>query len=385
MSGADLAREGIAALQRGDAAAARGLFGQAIDLGGASAALWLLQAQACRALGDAAAEEAALDRVLAAEPRNIAALLMKGDRHVRADDLRAAASFYRIALGAAANAGPLSSQMLNALRQAEAACVQAAAEFEHHMHARMAAAGFGPERRSKRVAEALDILAEKKQVYFQEPTSFFFPGLPQIQFYDRADFAWAEAVEAATGAIRDELRAILEQGGAFLPYIESEPGRPQMLHKLLGDPNWSAFHILRAGEPVAGNAERCPRTLVALGHAPIPEIRGRSPMALFSLLKPGTHIAAHNGMLNTRLICHLPLIVPPGCRFRVGNEMREWEEGKLLIFDDSIDHEAWNDGDATRVILLFEIWRPEIGEAERGALTAMFEAITDYTGPPEEH
>jgi len=126
----------------------------------------------------------------------------------------------------------------------------------------------------------------------------------------------------------------------------------------------------------------CPDTIAALRHVPHPVICGRSPMALFSLLKPGTHIFPHNGLLNTRLICHLPLIVPDGCRFRVGNEVRAWEEGKLLIFDDSFEHEAWNEGTSRRVVLLFEIWRPEIDAEERAALTALFEAIDAFRGEP---
>ena len=81
-----------------------------------------------------------------------------------------------------------------------------------------------------------------------------------------------------------------------------------------------------------------------LRHAPVPRVAGWGPSVIFSMLKAGAHIGAHTGMYNTRLICHLPLIVPPGCRFRVGNEVREWEEGKLLIFDDTIEHEAWNEG-----------------------------------------
>jgi len=120
----------------------------------------------------------------------------------------------------------------------------------------------------------------------------------------------------------------------------------------------------------------------ALSRLPIPKIEGRSPMALFSLLRAGAHIPPHNGLLNTRLICHLPLIVPPDCRLRVGNEIRFWEEGRALIFDDSIEHEAWNGSDQTRVILLFEIWRPEITIEEQGALTAMFEAISDVKSDP---
>ena len=93
------------------------------------------------------------------------------------------------------------------------------------------------------------------------------------------------------------------------------------------------------------------------------------------MLRPRTRIPPHNGLVNTRLICHLPLIVPPGCGFRVGNETREWVEGKAWVFDDSIDHEAWNDSDQTRVILLFEIWRPELTEEERALVAAMFEEI----------
>jgi aspartyl/asparaginyl beta-hydroxylase (cupin superfamily) len=108
-------------------------------------------------------------------------------------------------------------------------------------------------------------------------------------------------------------------------------------------------------------------------------------MALFSLLRPGTHIQPHHGLLNTRLICHLPLIAPPGCRLRVGGEVRSVEPGKALIFDDSFEHEAWNDGAETRVVLLFEIWRPEITAKERQALTAMFEAITLYQGAPRDY
>ena len=77
-------------------------------------------------------------------------------------------------------------------------------------------------------------------------------------------------------------------------------------------------------------------------------------------------------MFNTRLICHLPLIVPPGCRFRVGDEVRAWEVGKLLIFDDTIEHEAWNDGVEDRIVLIFDVWRPELTEKEKEELTALF-------------
>jgi aspartyl/asparaginyl beta-hydroxylase (cupin superfamily) len=374
-------RAGIAALQQGGAGEARRLFEQVVERGGPVPPPWFLLAQACRYLGDGAAEEAALDKALAGQPRNIGALVMKGDCRARGGDTRAAVSFYQSALKEAANAGQVSPMLAAELRRVEQFTVEAGGDFELHLEKHLAEAGVHQSARSSRFKAALDIMLNRKQIYLQQPNSFYFPGLPQIQFYERYEFPWLASIEAAGPAIRAELEAVLAEEGGFPPYIEANPNRPLPPNHLLGDPSWGAFHLWQGGEPVAGNAERCPRTMQALERAPIPRISGRSPMALFSLLKPGTHIKPHHGMLNTRLICHLPLLTAPKCRLRVGNEIRTWEEGKTLIFDDSFEHEAWNEGSGTRVVLLFEIWRPEISEDERVALTAMYEAITDYGGP----
>lgn len=134
----------------------------------------------------------------------------------------------------------------------------------------------------------------------------------------------------------------------------------------------------RDGEVVPENAARCPKTLKALDHAPLSRTKGRMPSILFSLMRPGAHIPPHTGVTNARLICHLPLIVPDGCVFRVGNEVRPWVEGKAWVFDDSINHEAWNRSEKTRVILLFDIWRPELSEEERKLASAMLQAIDAY-------
>ena len=144
---------------------------------------------------------------------------------------------------------------------------------------------------------------------------------------------------------------------------------------MLENPDWSAHYLWKNGAPVPENAARSPKTMAALEQVPLPRIPGRSPMAIFSLLQPGTRIPPHNGFINTRLICHLPLIVPPGCGFRVGNEVRPWEEGRAWLFDDTIEHEAWNDSDRPRAILLFEVWRPELSEEERALVCAMVQAI----------
>ena len=101
----------------------------------------------------------------------------------------------------------------------------------------------------------------------------------------------------------------------------------------------------------------------------------RTPTAFFSILKPRTHLPAHTGVSNTRTIVHLPLIVPPGCRFRVGGETREWREGECLFFDDTIEHEAWNDSDELRAVLIFDTWNPHLSPAERDMLRALFGAM----------
>ncbi len=379
-----LADQGVAALQRGDARTARDAFARIEAAGQGSHQLRLLLAQACFLLDDRAGAHRALDRVIADEPTNLYALIMRGDLLARADDPRAAVSWYQAALAQAPRAGELPPDLIDQLHRVEAAVQATGATFQSHLDEQLAAAGIRAADAGPRFAEALDILAGRAEVQLQQPTSFYYPGLAQRAFFDRADFDWVEEMEAAAPAIRAELEAILADGGALTPYVVPEDNRPFKQHPLLGDPSWSAFHLYRFGEPLPGNADRCPATIAALARAPVPRILGRSPMALFSVLKPGTHIPPHNGMINTRLICHLPLIVPPGCRLRVGNHVRNVEQDRMMIFDDSIEHEAYNDSDTTRVVLLFEIWRPDIDEAERRALTALYEAISLYAPGDED-
>ena len=123
---------------------------------------------------------------------------------------------------------------------------------------------------------------------------------------------------------------------------------------------------------------RFPATFAALDAVPQCRISVRSPSILFSLLQPGAHIAPHYGMINARLICHLPLIVPGDGALTVGGEARQWEEGKLIIFDDSIEHEAINHADSDRVVLIFDVWRPELTEADRQGVAALFETVDAY-------
>jgi len=377
------ARSGIEALRKGDVRKARESFERIIAAGQADASAYLGLAYACAGLEDHQSALAAVDHALALEPRNLRALIMKADHLAAAGDARAASSFYRAAVNTAPPASQLPADLRDELERAQAACERYAAQFAAFLRERLLARGLVERRSSRRFRDSLDILTGGKRIYFQEPRQYFFPGLPQIQFYDREDFPWLDEVEAATADIRAELIEILKQESAFKPYVEGNPRLPQTDPQgMLNNPEWSAFYLWKNGAIVPENAARCPKTLSALADVPLALVRNRSPSILFSLLRPGARIPPHTGEVNTRLICHLPLIVPPNCSFRVGNDTRATVEGRAWVFDDTIEHEAWNGSDRTRVILLFEVWRPELTVEERGLVSAMFEAIDAHNDEP---
>jgi aspartyl/asparaginyl beta-hydroxylase (cupin superfamily) len=370
----------MAALSDGRHAEARRLFEAAAEPEQGDPTVQLGLAYACVGLRDEAGASTAVDRALVLDPRNLRALVLKGDLLQRGSDTRNALAYYQAAvreaqaLQSVPGARPLPPEIAREVARADATCRREAAQLETALRDNIAA--MAPGAASARFAQSLDILFGHRRIHFQEPRQFFFAELPQIQFYPREQFPWLDRVEAATDAIREELQAVMREPGAFAPYVQSVPGRPRPPESaMLDNPAWSAFYLWKDGTLVPDNAARCPRTLAALDGVPLNRLPQRSPSVLFSLLKPRTRIPPHNGLVNTRLICHLPLIVPSGCGFRVGNETRQWQEGQAWVFDDSFDHEAWNDSDQTRVILLFEIWRPELSEPERELVRALFAAL----------
>ena len=365
-----LAQAAWTALRGGDAAKARATLAQM------AAPPPMLLAQVCNRLGDRDGEAEALRTILAGDPRNLPALLAMGHNAQARGDDRGAISWLRTALAqAAAHGAPPQLQPL--LQQAQDSIAQSSQRFEDHLTATLRDLPPLP-----RIALATDLLLGKREIFLQQPSMFYFPGLPQRAFYERSDFDWITPMEAMTDAIIAELAAVRAGAPDFAPYVQTSKERPAPNNRLRDDPSWGAYYFWQSGAPVAEHAAHCPAVMAALAHAPMPVIEGRSPMALWSLLKPGTHIAPHHGLLNTRLICHLPLLTPPDCALRVGAETRAWRQGEMLIFDDSIEHEAWNRSADTRVILLFEVWRPEIAVEERAALTLLFQAI-DQFGPAQ--
>jgi Aspartyl/Asparaginyl beta-hydroxylase len=372
---ADPLEQGRRALEAGDRASALAAFNQADDQ---TQIPYMALARACFEAGDAAGEEAALAARIRAVRGDIGAILAMAEAKRRAHDSRAAASFYKLALATAAQVGSVPPALGQALTRAETYLAQADREFATHLFAQLDAAGVRRSDASPRIAEALAMLSGEQPLFLQQPSMFYFPGLAQRPWWDAREFAWAAEIEAATDAITAELTALLAGADAFTPYVQASPDRPPPNNPLLDKPDWGAAWLLKDGEVAGGMAAACPATLAALALAPQPVIPRRAPLALFSRLKPGTHILPHHGMLNTRLICHLPLIVPEGCGLRVGAKTRAWQRGKLTIFDDSFEHEAWNRGTSDRTVLLFEIWRPDLTADERDQLTRIFAAIDSY-------
>lgn len=341
---------------------------------------WLDRARDAHRRGDIAAETAALDDAIRADRGNIAVLLAMAELKRRLTDDRAAGSFYRLAIGTAAQARSVPPALHPGLQRAEQFLAETDRAFADHLLGQLRGAGIDAGTATPRVAEALRMLAGEQPLYLQQPSMFYFPGVAQRPFFDRADFQWVPAIEAAAQAIRAELLAMIDNSSdRFGPYVTASPDRPPPNNPLLDKPDWAAAWLWKNGVIADGMDQLCPTTLATLKLAPQPVIPGRAPIALFSRLTPGTHIQPHHGMLNTRLICHLPLIVPNGCGIRVGAETRVWREGELLIFDDSFEHEAWNRGTSDRTILLFEIWRPDIDADERAQLTRIFSAIDTYS------
>lgn len=376
VTSSELVRAGMAALHSGNRQGARDCFAQVIASGQATASIWLSYAQSC---DDEAEKLRAIDSALGLEPRNLRALLMKGDHLARQGDSQAAFSYYSAATKVApAN---LPADLAPDMERARQAVERFSAQFEAYL-AEKTAAGV---QASRRFAQSIDLVLGRKQLFMQQPQNYYFPELPQIQFYERAAVPFLDDVESAFEDIRGELVELLRQGDEFKPYVEPSPTRPTVreMAGMVNNPKWGAFYLWKNGAVVPENAERCPKTMAAMEKCPLTQIKGRAPSILFSLLRPRSRIPPHNGFINARLICHLPLIVPDNCGLRVGNDSRPVVEGQAWAFDDSFEHEAWNDSDQPRVILLFEVWRPELSEIERTSVAAMFEAIDAFGGGQE--
>jgi aspartate beta-hydroxylase len=218
----------------------------------------------------------------------------------------------------------------------------------------------------------------------QKPQRFPFPDLPQTPYYDKRRFEGVAELEAQTPAILAELRAILG-GAAGRETVFSDPKLADAY--LSGDRGpavWDGYYFYRHGLRNETNAAACPQTMAAIDRLPLARVRGHGPEVLFSTLGPGTHLKPHHGVINARVTAHLPLIVPPGCALRVAGQEHAWRVGEVVAFDDTYLHEAWNHSDQTRVVMIFDMWHPDLTEAERLVVREVQEAFSDFGSAVDE-
>jgi aspartyl/asparaginyl beta-hydroxylase (cupin superfamily) len=227
-----------------------------------------------------------------------------------------------------------------------------------------------------RIARFRSNVLRRTRPFHSDPTHFHYPGLVEREFHPRRLFPWIEHLEAMTEGVAAELKSVMAAERAELvPYIQYAEHQPLAQWRPLNrNPDWTAIHLWQNGRRIDANADQCPNTMSFLEGVGQPSIRGACPNAMFSLLAPHTAIPPHVGVNNARLVCHLPLIVPEGCWFRVGAETREWRPGEAFVFDDTIEHEALNPTDQLRVVFIFDVWHPDLGDVEREAVTALIEA-----------
>lgn len=371
---------GMHALRTGDVHAGRTHLTRAVEADPGSPLPWFHLALACRAAGDPAAEMQALDRALALDARLYVAHLQKGLLLERQGRPKAAARCFTAFLNCLPPPAQQPPPLQQAAERARAAVAADRAALDHHLQTHLAAARAALGAPQPRFEHCIDVLLGRRRIFTPQPTFMHFPRLPAIEFYDRAEFPWLTALEAAGDAMREELAQALAAGAAeFVPYVDYPEGLPlEQWRELNRSRQWSAYYLFKNGRRLDDHCARCPRTAALLDAAPLADVPGEAPTAFFSLLQPGTRIPPHTGVTNTRLVVHVPLVVPPGCGFRVGSETREWQPGHAWVFDDTIEHEAWNGSDAPRIILIVDIWNPYLTAAERSLVSAATVAAAEY-------
>ena len=372
---------GVSMMQRGDAEKAHALFQRATTVTSEHPALWSNLAASLHALQRFDDELNALERALALEPRHLPSLLQKGALYEIRGDERRAAHTYRQALATIPRGAEPLPTVKEALEHARTTVKKDEETLAGTMEERLASvrkrfdsADFG------RAEKCVDLLTGRRSRFFPNPHFMLFPEIPAVEFFDRREFPWLDAIEAAAEEIRNELINVLVSDRSGLePYIAYADGVPlDQWRELNKSRRWSAYFLWNQSLPQASHQARCPITTHLMQAAPLCVVPGSAPTAFFSILDAKTRIPPHTGATNTRLTVHLPLIVPPGCGFRVGSETREWVPGKAWIFDDTIEHEAWNDSEAPRAVLIFDIWNPYLTPTEREVVSVATDTYTTY-------
>jgi aspartate beta-hydroxylase len=212
----------------------------------------------------------------------------------------------------------------------------------------------------------------------QRPKFFYFPDLPPGPYHDPMLHPWAGAWRDSWQDVRDEAASLLAEDKDFESFLGLRPGQsaPEYVGGTNPNASWDAYFFYRRGERFDDHHARCPKTSAALDAIDLCRVAHQAPEVCFSVIRPQSTIMPHHGVTNTRLVMHLPLIIPGDCALNiVDGEPHHWREGELMMFDDTYQHGAWNHTDQARLIVLMDCWNPHLTPAERVAVTRIIELI----------
>ena len=376
---------GLRMMQRGEAAQARELFQRATQGDPKHPALWSNLASSLHALNLLPEELEAIERALSLEPRHLPSLLQKGLLFEQIGDPRNAARTYRNALATLPPGQPPPETVAAVIEHARAVISQDDAALAEAIGQRLSRDTRAPRRRRLSGASSIASIcspAGARVIRRSRPSCTFLRFPRSSSSIAVISPGWMRLKRRATTSVRSSRACSSPIARASSPTwrIATEcpltSGRSST-SRVAGARTSSGTSRCRKPEHLA----RCPRTAERPARARRSAMwRARGPTAYFSILEARTRIPPHTGVTNTRLTVHLPLIVPPGCGFRVGSETREWVPGKAWVFDDTIEHEAWNESDTPRAILIFDIWNPFLTPAERDLIRAATEVVGTYYG-----
>jgi hypothetical protein len=365
-----------AAAAAGDFSGALGLLNQLVAAAPENFGAWLKLSAMAGASGDPARAFAAIETALTLQPLDLTALLMRARQLEAAGRAEDAGEAYGWALAQVPRpAPPQLGPILTHAAEKYSAWQQRQAD---QLRAAITAATPLTERLDRLITNTVRLTTPDRA----GPTHYCYPGLPEVAFHPDTQFEWMATLEGETDTIEAAFHAVVgAEASQLVPYIQYPAGVPlDQWAALNHHRDWTAIHLIQNGRVVDANARHCPALMALLRTLPQPDITGAGPNAMFSLLAPGAHIPPHTGISNTRLVCHLPLIVPSGCWFRVGDDRREWRRGKAWVFDDTVDHEALNPSGELRVILIIDLWHPDLDKHERAGIKALIEASGQLHG-----
>ncbi len=381
---------GMCELGRGELDAARGHLERAAAAAPTEAEIWknIGIVNLAQGRGDDAVD--AFDRALGIEPMHFAARLHRGAALEQLGRLDAAAAAY---FGAVATA-QIRGKWLNDVSTPPQMrpVVRHAIHFVDRHRRRIFKDWLGPLRDAHgaqalaRMDLALDVcLGDREPGYpdaHQDCTFLYIPDLAATADFPRARLAWCAPLASQVGVIQRELAAVLAQPIGMEPFLGTNDNarlkERGLLESLHGKAAWHAFFFERHGQRIEDNRARCPHTAAALDALPLMQLEGHAPLALFSVVAPGTHVLPRHGVTNARLTVYLPLQVPAGCTFSVDGVEHPLQEGQCLAFDDTFEHELWNRSDLPCAVLSFDVWHPDLTAAERAAVAVLTRGIGDF-------